>query len=233
MKSKTLIASKKLILTVVLFFLSSLIIGGDQNGSVRQLDETEMSSYAADTDFNYMNMRIEPPSIWQRLKWWFGALIASIFDNPNTPWLANSLFYVILVLVLGLAIYYIVRLRYGGGLSPDSKYFTSHGARIVDGAEKLDYDSLINTALDEKQYKLAIRYLYLKTLTFLHAKDVIAFREWKSPYDYEKELDKSIVPAYRSLTGLFEHAWYGEFNVGNDEYSEGKKLAITIEEELK
>ncbi len=233
MKSKTLIASKKLFIVVFLFLFSSLIIGGDQDNSVRLFDEIEMSSYAADDDFVYMNLTIQPPSIWQRIKWWFAALIAKIFGNPNTPWLSNVLFYIILLVVLGLAIFYIIRLKYGSGFSSEAKFFAASNASSVQGIEKLDYDELINTALSKKHFKLAIRYLYLKTLALLHAKDVIVFRDWKSPYDYEKELDKNVVPTYHSLTVLFEHAWYGDFTVGNNEFDEGRKLAVSIEEQLK
>ncbi len=232
MKSKNLIASKKLFTLVVFLLFSCLILGSDQDIPVRSFNETEMSNYAANDDFNYMNLTIQPPSIWQRLQWWFGALIASIFDNPNTPWLSNVLFYVILVAVLGLAIYYIIRLKYGSGFSSESKHFSLANSGLVRGNEKIDYDQLIKEAIEENQFKLAIRYLYLKTLHFLHSKKVIAFKDWKSPYDYEKELDSGIVTTYRSLTGLFEHAWYGDFNVSTAEFEEGRKLANTIESKV-
>ncbi len=192
-----------------------------------------MSNYAESKDFSYMNLTIQPPSIWQRLKWWFAAMITKIFGNPNTPWLSNVLFYIILVAVLGLAIFYMIRLRYGKGFSADARHFTRStvGSDIM--SEKVDYDQLIDSALEEKQYKLAIRYLYLRTLLFLSSREIIRFKEWKSPYDYEKELDINVAPMYRSLTDLFEHAWYGDFNVGDDDYKDGERLVVAIEEKLK
>lgn len=192
-----------------------------------------MANYADADAFNYMNLTIQPPSVWQRLQWWFGSMIEKIFSNPNTPWLSEILFYLILIFVVAAAIFYIIRLKYGGAISSDSKTYGSVPAKSIINDKSQNFDELIISAIEEKNFRLAIRYLYLRTLVFLSQKDRIKLKDWKSPYDYEKELDRKLIPVYSSLTRLFEYAWYGDADVSSKEFEEGQKLAVEIEEEVR
>jgi len=233
MKSRILTRSRRILIVVSLIFIFSLVAGEQVNPSTRTYDESEMARYQASDDFGYMSLTVQPPSIWQRLQWWLSSMIAKVFSNPNTPWLSTILFYALMLLVLGFAIFYIVRLKYGGALSSSSRFSISGDARSELSSEKIDFDQLIESAVKEKNFKLAIRYLYLKTLTYLSLRDVIKLKDWKSPYDYEKELDEPIVSPYKSLARLFEYVWYGDIEVGSEEFTKGKELIATIEDRLK
>ncbi|MEP1096008.1 MAG: hypothetical protein ABJG78_12920 [Cyclobacteriaceae bacterium] len=225
--------SRRILIVVAFIFSFSLVASEKLNSSSRRYDESEMSRYDSSDDFGYMKLTVQPPSIWQRLQWWIGAMIAKIFSNPNAPWLSKILFYALLHLVVGFAIFYMVRLKYGGALSSRSRFNISGDASTELPSEKIDFDQLIESAVDEKNFKLAIRYLYLKTLTYLSIRDVIKLRNWKSPYDYEKEMDEHIVLPYKSLARLFEYVWYGDVKVGSEEFVKGKELIATIEDRLK
>lgn len=233
MKSKILTRSRRGFIIIGLLFLASMTTSGEMNSSSRHFDETEMTNYLSSADFDYMNLTVQPPSIWQRIKWWFAALIAKIFSNPNAPWLSNILFYIILMLVVSVAVYYIVRMRYAKAVSSGSGLYASNAVGDEKELQQLNFDKLIEEALSVKNYKLAIRYQYLKTLRFLASKEVIKLKDWKSPYDYEKELDMNVVPPYRELTQLFEYVWYGDISVESKDFREGEKLSLAIEDELK
>ena len=196
-----------------------MMLSGESAISIRQFDEIEMSSYSGKKDFAYMNLTIQPPSIWQRLQWRIGRFLTRLFSNPNTPWISNFVFYAVLFFVLGAVIFYILKLRFGGGLSSDSRYSPIRSVSIQ-STKDLDFDALISD-------------LYLKTLTFLDSKDLIKLKPWKSPYDYEKELNKEVSPSYVSLTSLFEHVWYGDFNANINEFHEGQQLAGEIKKRVK
>ena len=224
--------SRKLFTKVVFVFFFSMAISGEKNHLAGKFDESEMSAYSESDDFSYMHLIVQPPTIWQRLKSWVAAFIVKIFSNPNTPWLSGVVFYSILLVVLGSAIFYILRLRYGGAISSESGHFKTLGGANEQSARGLDFEQLVNDSLRDQNHRLAIRYIYLRTLVFLSSKGKIKLKDWKSPYDYQNELNDEIAPPYAALTHLFEHVWYGGFNAGNREFDEGKQLAKKIEDSI-
>jgi len=77
-----------------------------------------------------------------------------------------------------------------------------------------DYDRLIDNAIKEKDYRLAVRYLYLKSLQKLSEKGVVNFAVDKTNYQYVRELSsKSYKNTFATLTLNYEYVWYGEFNI--------------------
>lgn len=151
-----------------------------------------------------------------------------IFLNPNTPLLTRILYYLILLIVIGAAVFYIVKLRFAGALSPDSPAYKS-GIQGLKQTKDEDFDRLISESLESKNFKLAIRYLYLKTLITLSKKELVKLKEWKSPYDYERELKSEAATNYKELARLFEYVWYGDFEAGEGEFARGNELSKLLE----
>lgn len=227
MKLKILIRNKHRF-SALLFILFLFSISSGQEIEKRSFDEEKMELYAEQQDFAYMNYTVKPPSIWERLSWWFQSVLQRIFLNPNTPWITQLAYYLILILVLGLAIFYIIRLRYGGGLAVDYKPF-HQGVSGIENTSVEDFDKLINGALADQNFKLAIRYIYLKSLAVLANKELIRLKDWKSPYDYSNELKGEVAISYQELARLFEFVWYGEFHAGDEEYQRGDVLLHKLE----
>ncbi len=187
-----------------------------------------MTTYASSDDFAYMHFKTRPPSIWQRLQWWFADLIGRLLSDPDADWLTNLIFYLILFLVLAAAIFYILKLQYGGAFSGDAR-FKSAAINVSPSTEKVNYDQLIDDAVQEENFKLAIRYVYLKALVFLSGRELIQLRDWKAPRDYEGELSAAIAPTYNELTSLFEFVWYGEFGATEQDFRRSESLVGDIE----
>ena len=175
-----------------------------------------------------MNYTVKPPSIWERLSWWFQSMLQKIFLNPNTPLLTKIAYYLIILVVLGAAVFYILRLKYGGGITPDYRSYQPGMAGIAQTKSE-DFDNLINGALSENNFNLAIRYVYLKSLSSLAKKGMINLKDWKSPYDYERELQGEAALFYKEMARLFEYVWYGDFDAGEEEYNRGSDLSGKLE----
>ena len=188
-----------------------------------------MEQYAGDNSFKYMNYTVKPPSIWEHMSWWFQNLLQRLFLNPNTPLYTRILYYLILILVIGAALFYVVKLKYAGALSPESSAYKS-GVQGLKETKEEDFDRLISESLEGKNFKLAIRYLYLKTLVMLSKKELVKLREWKSPYDYERELKSDAATSYKELARLFEYVWYGDFEAGEGEFARGNELSKRLEQ---
>ena len=75
-----------------------------------------------------------------------------------------------------------------------------------------DYLKLIQQAVSNKNYRLAVRYHYLQTLQKLSAKEIILFSVDKTNHQYITELSaKSYKNEFVQLTLAYEYAWYGGF----------------------
>ncbi|MEQ9468307.1 MAG: DUF4129 domain-containing protein [Ekhidna sp.] len=215
-------------LAVCFTLFITFFLAGGQQVSVRTFDEEGMRVYAQQQAFDYMNYTVRPPSIWEQVSWWFQSMLQEIFLNPNTPWLTRIVYYLIILIVLGAAIYYIIRIRYGGGITPDYNTHMSPVAGIAQTTPE-DFDQSIAGAIKEKNFKLAIRYVYLKTLSSLAKKGMISLKDWKSPYDYERELQGDMASSYQEMARLFEYVWYGDFDAGEEEFNKGRDLSIKLE----
>ncbi len=84
-----------------------------------------------------------------------------------------------------------------------------------------DFDSMIGLALKQGNYRLAVRYQYLKVLHALAEKNLIELSVDKTNYQYVRELASKNSPLvnyqfqneFANLTLNYEYAWYGEFGV--------------------
>ncbi|MEP6595186.1 MAG: hypothetical protein ABJA71_04530 [Ginsengibacter sp.] len=76
------------------------------------------------------------------------------------------------------------------------------------------YERMINDAVINKDFRLAIRYLYLQTLQMLSLAGLIQFSPDKTNYEYVNELSGKIHQnEFASLTLNYEYVWYGNFNI--------------------
>lgn len=86
------------------------------------------------------------------------------------------------------------------------------------------YEELIKKVLFEKNYRLAIRYLYLQTLQKLNEKNIIYCSPEKTNYQYARELTgKPYQNEFASLTMSYDYVWYGKFNINSGTYENIEK----------
>lgn len=90
--------------------------------------------------------------------------------------------------------------------------------------EDMDLESLINKALQDNDYRLAIRYQYLKTLKHLAQKNVIKYHAKKTNLDYLNELtSKDQKKGFSYLSYLYSYIWYGEFAISETQYANAEQ----------
>jgi Domain of unknown function (DUF4129) len=83
---------------------------------------------------------------------------------------------------------------------------------IKDDPGSTDYERLIAKAVSNNNYRLAVRYLYLRALQKLAAAGAIELTADKTNAVYLRELSgKPYKNEFASLTLHYEYIWYGEF----------------------
>lgn len=90
----------------------------------------------------------------------------------------------------------------------------------AENVHEMDFDTLISNALKNKDYRLVIRFMYLKNLKFLTDKGFIKWDINKTNTSYLYEIaDNEIRDKFIDATFIFDYVWYGEFPIDEDQFS--------------
>ncbi len=185
---------------------------------VRSFDDKALQDLKKNKDFQYDRLVEPPKSLWERFwdwVWWQITQIMRTKRGRTTVWSA--------LLLLGVAaiVFFVVKvmgMNKGGlfarGSGSDLPY-TSTGEDI----NTISFDEAINKAIDNKNFRLAIRLLYLQSLKHLADKGYIDWQINKTNNDYISEVfGKPWQSLFKKLTYNFEYSWYGEMNVAEDDF---------------
>jgi hypothetical protein len=190
---------------------------------VRQFDQTKIEELKADPDMDY-GRSPAGVSLWERFKRWIKRLLSQILNTvASTDWMNV----VIVALVLAGAVYLII----WWFKSKDYKMFYSdsveklnHGV-LHEDIHALDFEKLISEALQRKEYRLAIRLLFLQALKLLADTEHIHWQPGKTNHDYVEELQSGkLKSGFNELSFYFEFAWYGNFSVNETLYQKVNSL---------
>ncbi|CAD5280449.1 MULTISPECIES: hypothetical protein [unclassified Imperialibacter] len=176
----------------------------------RAFDQVAMEGYKADPAFDYVSLRPEGISLWDQLWLWIFSLIGRLFGGPNGQNIGQILWLLFLVAVVAGAAYLVIKMQYGSVFSRSNEAGSS-AFTVYGGSQQVDYNKLINEALEAGDLKMAIRYLYMKGLTNLSDQDLLKIRSWKTGADYASELSGDQKSKFIQLKQVFEYTWYGEF----------------------
>ena len=85
---------------------------------------------------------------------------------------------------------------------------------VEDSIKQIDFDKQIKEALKVNNYRLATRYLYLKSLKALANKKTIEWHYEKTNSDYLNEIkDVKVKDLFRRVSYIYDYVWYGEFPI--------------------
>lgn len=181
----------------------------------------ELEAYKNDKKFVYTEADLQ-----NRLNWWqrlwvaFWRTIGRALDEPGVGELTMVIIRLLIVVVL---VYAVLKL-----LGMDFKHFTTGataaGLPYTEGDENIhviDFDAEIAAAVQHNNYRLAVRLHYLESLKKLSDKGLIHWEQSKTNHDYLNELtDSEKKQGFGQLTQQFEYAWYGNFAVSEQRFSQ-------------
>lgn len=96
-----------------------------------------------------------------------------------------------------------------------------------------DFDKLIRLALQNGNYRQAVRYQYLRTLHLLAGKNFVELAPDKTNFQYVHEItNRSHQQEFAALTLNYEYVWYGEFAIEKDIYKKIETNFISLNQKL-
>lgn len=98
---------------------------------------------------------------------------------------------------------------------------------------EMNFEKEIQKAIDNKDYRMAVRLLYLQTLRDLSNKNLINYTHEKTNADYLFQLaGTSYYKKFFQLTRDFDYTWYGQFELSQESFSIVHKDFSSFKEQL-
>jgi len=85
--------------------------------------------------------------------------------------------------------------------------------------QSIDFDEAIRLQIEQRQYRLSIRLLYLKVINQLRIKEMIHYSKEKTNIDYLRDLtNEDLKSRFYAITTIYNHVWYGDIEIDEDQY---------------
>jgi hypothetical protein len=208
----------KYLAVILLSFLLKTVAGQEGAGEpyhseLRSVPDSVTNATKKERDFRYAN----DPSYWVEKKpepSAFASLLAKIARSRVLVWVMYSFLAAVILFVL----YQVMVVN--------NFFIFSRRARTKkteeSPEEELNPENIeqkLNTAIAAGDYRLAIRYLYLKTLYLLDEKKLISLQARSTNRDYLLQMQQQTAGReFRNLTQVYEYVWYGEYVPSENQY---------------
>jgi len=189
--------------------------------AIHSFNADSLDKYHNSPDFTYdADAKKVGLTWWERLWKWFWDLIDKLFGNSVAATPTLGIFkYVVWALALGLVVFIIIKLTGTNIFSRKSTEIEIPYSESLENIHEITFDEEIEKALSNRNYRLAVRLLYLRTLKQLSDAQLISWQLEKTNSAYLNELqDQAQKQSFGILTRQFEYVWYGDFPVDGQSY---------------
>jgi len=207
---------------------------------LKEISENDLQGYREDPKFNYELIKSEI-GWWQDFKTWisntFLRLFEWLFGVEKAVGMLAYFFKIIPYLLLVILLYLLI--RFFINVNARSILHAGQNESLVTLSEEEyiikneDIQQLIQKALADKNYRLAIRYYYLHILKEMSDKEIIVWEMQKTNDDYIQEIKKAeLIQPFRKITRLYDYIWYGNFTIDQNVYQKLEPNFTSLQKDL-
>jgi hypothetical protein len=215
--------AKKIFFYTLLGLLPFMHMSGHAQNENRHFDDEALESYRQNSDFDYTTEYAKAGNLFRDFFIWLFALLTDLFSSSN-PNMGKNIFQLLVLLVFIGGLLLMIRIKYGGVITSEGKtnlpmpvHFSTH--------QETDYRALLQESLEENDFHLSARYLYLLCIDNLNRQGKLKLSIWKTAVDYLHEIPAEERDAFGSVTRLFESCWYGDYSPEQKEFDHVWSLA--------
>lgn len=172
-------------------------------------------------------------SLWDKIMIWIQELFRKLLQNSWVAYFLKGSAIIIFVVILYSLVNQILKGEIKSAIT-GKKDRTLLNLNIDDAEiNSAKIDTLIKQALERKNYGLAVRYLYQKSLLLLNEQELITFKQDKTNYQYLQELSNHPSANYFDrLTYFHEYIDYGHFEIDEERFKTVNKIFLQFQESL-
>ncbi len=173
-------------------------------------------------------------SLWDRFWNWLTDLI---FGNSSEDSKANMFSIFLWALAISgiiIVIWLLTRTEFTSFLRGNTKNTAFNFSDVEEDISSIDFNTRIKKAIDEKDYRLAFRWHYLKQLNILNERKIINYEPFKTNIDYGFELAKSpYQQTFTDISRIYDYVWYGKYDITMVDYEKLENKFKSFEEKIK
>jgi len=189
---------------------------------IRVPDKSKIEAYQKDSRFNYAIEKREGAQVswWDKLWYDITEFIGNVFGKVASSGAMSFVVIAICILLVCLLMMKLLGVDYRTVLGR-KKLDTPEIDIYSENVHEMNFDALISNALKNKDYRLAVRFIYLKNLKLLSDKEIITWNANKTNYSYQYEINNgNLRSKFLETTLIFDYVWYGEFPVEESRFSD-------------
>lgn len=186
----------------------------------RVVNKEKIKKIKNQKEFQYKEEEKANLSWWERLlNWLFSQTDQTVKEvlNPNV-W--KYPLYVILVGLVVFFIFKLFRVKFSALFGKQKVANPEDDINIYsDNVHEMNLETLVSKAIEAKDYRLAVRYLYLRNLKHLSDTDKIMWSPNKTNMKYYHEIkDADLRKSFLQTALIFDYVWYGELKLSQQEF---------------
>lgn len=200
--------------------------------TVKQFDTVAINKYRGEPAFKYAEVKTEL-TWWDRMWLWFWhqwrkfvQWLNSLFSSgksggKNTVPAMRYVIIGIAAIVLVIGIFKLIGISLRNIKKGKKNTVEVPYSESLENIHEINFDQAIENAVATKNYRLAVRLLYLRSLKQLSDRNLINWKLDKTNSAYVDELTNADQKhRFSILTRQFEYVWYGDFPVDGQSFQD-------------
>ena len=187
---------------------------------LRNFDAQKLKTYSQQTDFKYDQPAPVDSGLWDRFWAWFWRKLSGV---ARINYSVNFFRYIIISAFIALIVFIVIKFT-----GVDFKLFMGKSKAIAipyaesaDNIHEIDFNTEIDQAIQNANYRLAVRLMYLLSLKKLNSRNLINWQPEKTNQTYIREItDPQQRAQFSLLTTQFEYIWYGDFFIDQENFKQ-------------
>lgn len=226
--------SRILAIAFILAILPKTLWADSSSFQIRKFDSEKIEKFKSDKAYDYGISKAENNQESSNLLWDLLQKLLNISSKKEM-----NIFWEVVSIILAIVFVGFVIIRIANA---EKSWFWKSSEKGRKGSNyfedfehvaDLDFLKLIETAIKNKDYKVAIRYFYLQMLKDLNDKKLITWKADKTNSDYIAEISSVKLKDKFSKTALiYEYIWYGDFLIQEDIFESARESFIAFEESI-
>jgi len=195
----------------------------------KKFETKSLEKYKTNKEFDYIDeVSKQEPTFLERVLNWLARqflrflewLFRVKYAKGILATILTALPYVVAAIVLFLLIKFFVKTKIKSAISLTKNNSIINFIEDEKLLQNADLEVYIQKAIDDKDYRLAVRFLYLKILKQLTNKKLVVWEIQKTNEDYTNEIiEKQLKKSFENITRLYDFVWYGNFQINKVQFN--------------
>lgn len=209
------------------------VLPGNLKGIVREVkydsaaiqkispDKVKEKKVFSDQDLHYKKEEAEEVNWFARFIDWILEKFFGRTDVESRVTFFKVLEWIIVIAGVAVVIWLLMRSEFMQVLRGRPKETVFSFSDMDEDIKGIDFSARIASALRENNFRLAVRWYYLKQLNVLNTKGLIHWQTYKTNIDYYKELKSpDHKSGFKNISGIYDYVWYGQYEISSENFTQ-------------